>query len=188
MDKELYTSLIENPIIAAIKSDDMLERVCKSDISVVFILYGDILNITDIVSRLKAAGKTVFVHADLVAGFGSKEIIADYIHRNTRADGMISTKPNIVRRATELGMCGILRIFMIDSLAYRGLVKQQQASCADIVEVLPGVIPKLIREMVKTTTTPIIAGGLIRDREDVMEALKAGALAISTTNEEVWKL
>ncbi|WP_352427367.1 glycerol-3-phosphate responsive antiterminator, partial [Enterocloster asparagiformis] len=33
---------------------------------------------------------------------------------------------------------------------------------------------------------PIIAGGLIADKEDVMNALEAGALAISSTNQKVW--
>lgn len=186
MDSEIYAKLEANPIIAAIKNDEGLEKVIQSDISVVFILYGDILNISDIVKKLKEAHKTVFVHADLVVGFSSKEIIADYIRKYTDADGIISTKPNIVRRARELGLCGILRIFMIDSLALSGVEKQQQAAGADIVEVLPGALPKIISGIVKVSRTPIIAGGLIRDKEDVMDALKAGAIAISTTNPAVW--
>lgn len=33
---------------------------------------------------------------------------------------------------------------------------------------------------------PVLAGGLIADKEDVMAALRAGAMAISTTNQQVW--
>ena len=36
--------------------------------------------------------------------------------------------------------------------------------------------------------TPIIAGGLISDKESVMAALSAGAIAVSSTNHEVWKM
>ena len=32
----------------------------------------------------------------------------------------------------------------------------------------------------------VICGGLIKDREDTMNALKSGASAISTTSENVW--
>jgi len=188
MRNDLYAMFESNPIIAAVKDDEGLAKAMHPDISVVFVLYGDILNIADIVSKLKKAGKTVFVHADLVAGFSSREIIADYLKKNTETDGIISTKPNIVHRAGELGLCGILRIFMIDSLAFRGVQKQQQAACADLVEVLPGVLPRVISDIVKISRTPIIAGGLIRSKEDVMEALKAGAIAISTTNPDVWFL
>ena len=35
---------------------------------------------------------------------------------------------------------------------------------------------------------PIIAGGLISDKESVMAALSAGAIAVSSTNHEVWKM
>ncbi len=34
----------------------------------------------------------------------------------------------------------------------------------------------------------MIAGGLVTDREDVIQALSAGAVAVSTTNREVWTL
>ena len=56
----------------------------------------------------------------------------------------------------------------------------------DAVEILPGVIPKIIKEIVEETNIPIIAGGLIRDKEDVINGLNAGAIAISTSREEVW--
>ena len=34
----------------------------------------------------------------------------------------------------------------------------------------------------------LICGGLIMDKSDVMEALSAGALAVSSTSEAVWRL
>lgn len=36
--------------------------------------------------------------------------------------------------------------------------------------------------------TPIIAGGLISDKESVMAALSAGAIAVSSTNHGVWEM
>jgi glycerol uptake operon antiterminator len=40
----------------------------------------------------------------------------------------------------------------------------------------------------ETTNIPIISGGLICFKEDVIAALKAGARAICSTNPEVWSL
>ena len=42
--------------------------------------------------------------------------------------------------------------------------------------------------MKKQLNVPVIAGGLIADKEDVIQALDAGAVAISTTNESVWNM
>ena len=49
-------------------------------------------------------------------------------------------------------------------------------------------MPKTIRQICKRVHTPVLTGGLIADKEDVMNALNAGAMAISTTNPAVWCL
>ena len=53
---------------------------------------------------------------------------------------------------------------------------------------MPGVMPKVIRQMTEKLSVPVIAGGLISDKEDIIAALDAGATAISTTKEELWFL
>lgn len=53
---------------------------------------------------------------------------------------------------------------------------------------MPGVMPKVIRQMAETLSVPVIAGGLISDKEDIIAALDAGAASISTTKEELWFL
>jgi len=52
--------------------------------------------------------------------------------------------------------------------------------------VLPGVIPSIIEEIKETTGIPILAGGLIRTKEDVQQALNAGATAVTTSREDLW--
>ena len=52
MEKEAFIELVEaNPVVAAIKDDDGLKRCLESDIDVVFVLYGDVISIRDIVHR-----------------------------------------------------------------------------------------------------------------------------------------
>ena len=66
MKQELYDAVMENPVIAAVKDDAGVEAcIQKEDIRVIFVLYGEIVTIADIVERLKAAGKFVVVHLDL---------------------------------------------------------------------------------------------------------------------------
>ena len=82
----------------------------------------------------------------------------------------------------------VLRVFLIDSMALETLKTQTYHFRPDFVEVLPGVMPKVIRRLRKSIKSPIIAGGLISDKEDVMTALAAGATSVSTTSREVWKM
>lgn len=178
-----------HPIIAAVKDKKGLSLCCASEeIQVVFVLFGDICTIAEIVEEVKQAGKVAMVHVDLINGLGSKEVVVDYIKYNTKADGIISTKASLIKRALELSMFTVLRIFLIDSMAFENIKRQQQSIRPDVIEVLPGVMPKVIRQIDEMIETPIIAGGLIRTKEDVLEALEAGAVAVSSTNPSVWEL
>ena len=91
------------PVIAAVKNDEGLDRALSSGCTVVFLLYGTILNIGELVRRVKEAGKLAFIHIDLIEGMSSRDISAEYIASRTEADGVISTHPNLIRRARELG-------------------------------------------------------------------------------------
>lgn len=184
-----FKEAIENtPIIPAIKDAESLEQCLKSDTCVIFILFGDICNIAEIVERIKAEGKLAMVHMDLIAGLGSKEVSVDYIKERTKADGIITTKPMLAKHARELGLATVLRFFIIDSMALSNLSKQTREARPDCIEVLPGVMPKIIRKITGENKTPLIAGGLISDKEDVCNALDAGAVAVSSTNAKIWFL
>lgn len=189
MDKTAIEKILEkSPVIAAVKDDDGLARCLAADVQVVFVLYGTVVDIPAIVEKIKVAGKAAIVHIDLIDGLSSREVAADFIAASTLADGVISTKGALVRRARELGLVGIRRFFLLDSMALQNLQKGQNAQDADFIEVLPGVMPKILVRVVSSCPLPVIAGGLIGDKEDVVSALSCGVLAVSTTNAGVWQL
>lgn len=189
MDQFFYDTVADNPIIAAVKNIDDVEKCCKrSDLKVIFILFGDVCSIASVVKTVKDAGKIAMVHIDLINGLSSKEVSVEFIKNQTQADGIISTKPALVKKARELSMYTVLRFFLIDSMAFENIKQQQHAVKPDFIEVLPGVMPKVITKISKSVKVPIIAGGLITDKEDVMGALAAGAMAVSSTNHDVWEM
>ena len=105
-----------------------------------------------------------------------------------RPDGIISTKASMIRRAQQLGLLAIQRYFLLDSLSLQNMLDQIDLHRPDFIEVLPGVIPSVIREITASTEIPIIAGGLIRSKQDVIQALQADAVAVSTSCAPVWQL
>ena len=103
MHSFFYEAVEENPIIAAVKNMDDLEICCSlEDIRVIFILFGDVCSIREIVEKVKKAGKIAMVHIDLISGLSSKEIVVEFIQRNTEADGIISTKSALIKKGREL--------------------------------------------------------------------------------------
>ena len=190
MGREFVEAIEAAPIVAAVKDDNGLEMCLKSDIDAVFILYGDICTISDIVARVKDAGKIAMVHMDLINGLSSKDISTDFIRKYTRADGIITTKGNLITHAKEIGLATVLRYFVLVSMALINIERQShhsRESQPDMIEILPGVIiPKMIRKIRSMSRVPVICGGLIQEKEDVLNALASGATAISTTCSDVW--
>lgn len=188
MDKQLGAVLEDMPIIIAVKDDPGLQKCLQCDKQVVFVLYGSVITIPGIVQTLKDGGKTVFVDIDLLDGLSAREASVDYLSRNTQADGIISTKAALIRHARSLGLITVHRTFLLDSLALENLRKSGSQNYADFIEILPGLMPKLIARLSEKLPCPLIASGLIADKEDVITALSAGATAISSTNPDVWEL
>lgn len=186
---EFVQAVEANPVIAAIKDDEGLEQCLHSDIGIVFILYGDIGSIVGIVKRLKDAGKVAMVHMDLISGLQAKDVSVDYIRNYTEADGIITTKFNLIQHARDIGLNTILRMFMLDSTSMDSFEKNGHSESVqpDIVEVLPGtLLPEVIQRLNRLCRVPVMVSGLITAKSEVYNALKNGAVSISTTNQALW--
>jgi glycerol uptake operon antiterminator len=188
MEDSLSRILEDNPVVASVKDDEDFRAVLRSDCTVVFLLYGSLLNLSSLVGTLKEHGKIVLVNVDLLDGFGSREIVVGYVRERTAADGVLSSKAHMVRAAREAGLFAVHRFFLVDSLSYRNLARQLGLSKADCVEILPGCMPRVIGWLRADSEVPLIAGGLVCDREDVFAALKAGAAAVASSNHDVWAM
>lgn len=188
MDQRFYDAVQANPVIAAVKDDPGLARcLTHPDIRVVFVLYGDVCSIVRIVDDIHAAGKLAIVHVDLITGLSQREVAVEYLKCNAGVDGIISTRQNLIQKAKELHLFTVWRLFLIDSMSLRE-ARNAKTLRPDFLEILPGLMPGIIRQLRRETGMPLLAGGLICTKQDVMEALDAGAMAISSTNEAVWDM
>lgn len=185
--KEIFKSLEECPVILGIKNDEDVLKAKDYKQKVVFTLYGDISTILDIIQILKNSQKIVFVNVDMVSGFSSQNSVIDFLKHKTDVDGIISTKPHLLKYAKKEGLFTIHRFFILDSDSWRSIESQINISQADIINIAPGWT-KVINWTVTKYQIPVIGSGLICDKETVMDSLKAGALAICTTNHNVWKM
>lgn len=185
---EIIDCLEKNPIVAALHNNDFLDEAIASPAKAIFLLSGNIIQLVDVVSNLKSSGKKVFVHIDLIDGLGRDFASVDYIKQRIKPHGILSTRSNLLRHGKEIGLVTVQRLFLLDSRALNSGVDIIKSYHPDFVEVLPGIIPRGIEELKKRVHQPIIAGGMITIKEDVIQALKAGALAVSTSKNELWHM
>ena len=110
------------------------------------------------------------------------------VPKYSNPDGIISTRPTLIRRARHRGLLTVQRAFILDSLSLTSLSGQLEQGKPDFVEILPGIMPRVIAEISARTQVPVIAGGLLRDKADVMAAMRAGAAAVSTSAPSLWDI
>lgn len=176
-----------NPIIGAVKNNECLEVVAKSECEVVFLLNGDILTLKKKIKYLHKYGKKVFVHVDMISGISSSPIIVDYIKNELNLDGIITTKTNIVKRALELNINVVQRFFFIDSMSLENAIDSLKKVKPQAIEIMPGIAPKLVKKINKVyPNIPIICGGLIDEKDEIIKALSSGAVAVSLSKTDMW--
>lgn len=187
LTKDFFMEATENcPVIPEIINDEWLEALLESDCEIVYIVYGDICTISEIVEKVKAAGKMAIVHMDLIVGLSSKEISVDFLKKYTKVDGIISMKPAMIKRANDVGLFTIQRFYLMDRFTYANIEKHIKNCNPDIVEFLPAGLSKVMSFLIEKIDRPVVASGLTQDKDDVMGALKAGAIAVATSNRRVW--
>lgn len=180
--------LLDCPVIAAVKDEAGLEQALQSECEVIFLLFGTIVSVPGLVEKVRRGGKLAIVHIDLVEGLSAREVAVNALQGLCRPDGIISTRPPLIRRARHLGLLTVQRAFILDSLSLDNLPAQLNVGKPDFIEILPGIMPRVISELAQKTRTPIIAGGLVKYKEEVMAAIRAGAVAVSSSSPAVWAM
>lgn len=187
MKKVFADKMKKNPIIAGVKDLSNLEDVLKSDCEIVFLLCGNIFNLKEITSKIKETGKLVFIHVDLVEGFSRDATALRYINEEIRPDGVISTKNSQLKVAKTLGLLTVQRIFIIDSLSIDTAIKASQMIEPDAIEIMPGIMPRITKQLSTSLDVPVIVGGLISEDEEIKNAISSGALGVSTSAKDLWR-
>lgn len=178
--------LSRRPVIASARDLSQVRRAAGADVAAVFLLGGTILTLRELAEGVRAGGKRVFIHLDLLGGLGRDAAAVEWCAREIRPDGMISTRGPLLKRAGELGMITIQRLFVMDSSGMLNGLNMLRAYTPDMLEVLPGLVPKAITRLKQQTGLSIIAGGMITRMDEVAQALEAGAVGISTSEESLW--
>ncbi|AQQ54019.1 glycerol-3-phosphate responsive antiterminator [Planococcus lenghuensis] len=175
-------------VLPAIRSMKGFDRLLASDYPYIIILEVHLGQLKPLVREIKKAGKKVLVHADLVQGLQTNEQGIEFLVRSIKPDGIVSTRANVIGMAKKNKVLAIQRLFILDSQALDHNLKIIRQAQPDYIEVLPGVIPSVIREIADQIEIPVIAGGLIRTEADIQRALEGGAIAISTSQSDLWEL
>lgn len=184
---KINAGLSKIPIIAAIKTWDDINALIKTDIKIAFLLGGDLFTLAEMVKILKQNDKIVFIHIDLVDGLNKDVKAVKLLAEITKPHGILTTKGALIKTIKEYGLLAGQRCFILDRQSYDVAVKSINTSKPDIVELMPALMPKIIKRFCEEVQTTVIAGGLIEELIDVELATSAGAVFVSTSQKKLWE-
>jgi glycerol uptake operon antiterminator len=178
----------DQKVIPAIRHLKDLEAAFRTEQEYVVLMNVHVAMARSLVSQAAVHGKKILLHADLIDGLKSDEHAAEFLAQEIKPSGIISTRNNVLLTAKKKGLITIQRFFLLDSLALDNSFAQIEKTKPDYVELLPGIMPVIIKQFAGETSVPIIAGGLIRTEEDIRLALNAGAVAVTTSRKPLWNV
>ncbi|MFC0186995.1 glycerol-3-phosphate responsive antiterminator [Fictibacillus aquaticus] len=173
-------------VLPAARKMKEFEKLLKLDYEYLVCLDTHISQLKFMLQMARTAEKKVLVHLDLISGLKANEYAVEFLAQEFKPAGIISTRSNCIIKAKKKNMIAIQRLFLLDSIALETSYKIIDRAKPDYLEVLPGIMPEIIREVKEATNTPVIAGGLIRTEENVRMAIEAGAEAVTTSNPALW--
>lgn len=177
----------QSRIIAAVRTQKEFEKAVETGVGIIFHLSPDLHTIEKDAKLAHRCGKKLFIHLDLATGIGKDKSGILYA-KNAGIDGIISTRVSIIKVARECGIFTVQRFFAVDSQSVDTTVEAVKSAKADMIEIMPGVLTKVIKKLRQLVNVPIIAGGLIDEAEEIDNILASGATAVSTGKEELWNI
>ncbi|MDE4541554.1 glycerol-3-phosphate responsive antiterminator [Thermoanaerobacterium sp. R66] len=185
---EFLRRLDSKKMIAAVKEERHIERAVNKNLSGVFLLTGNIAVIKKYVDFFKSNDMFTFVHIEKIGGISFDKEGLEFVANYVKPDGIITTKNSLIKIAKKLNMLTIQRCFMIDTDALKKAIEISKETQPDFVELMPALMPNVIREFTENTNEPVISGGLIKTSEQMINALLNGAIAVSTGTPRLWNV
>ena len=187
MEDSWLSGLAERPVIAAVREERSLRAAVDSAAVVVFLLSTTVLNVKQLVQEARQNGRSVFVHLDLMEGLTKDHFGLRWLAETAGPTGIISTRSAALTAARGLGLATVQRFFLLDSQSIHTGLDMAHNVKPDVIEVLPGLLPEVVRDVTRQVSQPVIAGGMITSEDQCRRALQAGARGVSTSNPKLWQ-
>jgi len=182
----ILDTICRERVIAAIADFQHVVTALEAPVHTVFLLHPGIRELEQAVHLLRAHGKRVFIHFDMVEGLASTPAGLEHLASLFPFDGVITTRGSVIQRGRKLGLVTVQRIFMIDSRSISTAVCAVEKYEPDAIEIMPGLLAKAVQAIHELVDPLIITGGMFSTPDEVAMMLATPAVAISASNPVLW--
>jgi glycerol uptake operon antiterminator len=181
--------LADTRIIAAVRNAEGLQSALESPVRIVYLLFGNPMNIGTMLRSVRERGKLPLVNVDLLQGISRDAYAVEYL-ANCGTAGIISTNHETLRAARAQELVTVLRTFMIDSASVESGRRFLGHFQPDAIELLPAIAAPLVIDRIRADhpSLHVIAGGLVTNLKQVEGLIAARVDAVSLSDPNLWLL
>lgn len=181
----LERTLRDNPVIGTLFGENDLEQFCSRPTRFSFVANLPLVRVAAVFERLSAAATLPLLNVDSVPGLTANADGLEYL-KSVGVPGIVSTHTQAVSRAADLGLLSVQKVFVTDRSNLRRAAATVKSSHAHFVQLMPWpVVPHLSPEFLRALG-PFIVSGFVNEEDDIHAALRLGALAVSSSQKELW--
>lgn len=183
--RELEEALHRNPVVAALYGVHSVDRFLSSSAPVGLVANVSLAELAPLLAVLSAAGKFAFVNIDSSDGLAQDRAAVEYL-RKIGCQGVLSTRASVIQKANQLDMVTMQKVFVTDRSTLPRSINAIQQSRPHLVQLMPWPVIPYIPQAELAQLSPFIAAGFVRDQDELVRAVKAGAKAVSTSDVDLW--
>ncbi len=186
MEGRLEKLLGEDRLIPSVSNLEQLKyAVEQTGFSCIMLKMGDINTIGKMVAHIHKHNKTVMLHIDSLKGISKDKAGIHYLKR-MGADSLLTMKSQNIRMVKEEGVYAVLGTFLVDSSSLHLTLQNIHANKPDAVIAMPMTVPDEVYGILqKSTSIPIMAGGLGMDMDIINHVLGLGIRACAVTDRKI---
>ncbi len=173
-------------VLPAISNHQILKKFLDSSYTYGILMNFQLAQLKGLVDACHQKGKKILIHSELIKGLSHDEYGAIFLIQELKVDGIISSKPKVIEVCKKRKVIGIFRFFLKDSMSLEQSIALTLKIEPVYLEVLPASCTDMIEVIKKAVNSEILMGGLIQNINQVNKCLDAGAIAVTTSNPELW--
>ncbi len=187
MDMSLGGRLTRHPVIATIYGVEQIDEFIDSAAEVGIVANVDLRKLHRVAAALTKAGKYVIVNIDSCDGLSQDKGGVEYL-ADIGVTSLVSTRVATIQRGNRAGLVTMQKVFVTDRSTWPRSLNALQQSDPNLVQLMPAAMLARLSQQDRKALPPIVASGFVCNEADAREALKHGALAISTSDSTMWNM
>ncbi|WP_373376768.1 glycerol-3-phosphate responsive antiterminator [Cupriavidus nantongensis] len=187
MDRSLGARLTRHPVIGTLYGVDQIDAILASVAEVCIVANVELRKLQRVIATLAGAGKYVIVNIDSCEGLSQDKGGVEYL-ADIGVTSLVSTRVATIQRANRAGMVTMQKVFVTDRSTWPRSVKALEQSDPNLVQLMPAPMLSHLPEADRKALPPIVTSGFVCNSDDIRDALAHGAVAVSTSDRNLWGL